>query len=126
MSALGSAIDAAFDEVGLIGTSLRDSLRTDIAAKILVRQARDVVLLTGVTGAGKEKVAATMHAASASQPKGWPKLIVQPSHGLRFGTNTRGSSGQRYTSAVQLAGSAQSRSSSSRVIRSSVLCAWSN
>lgn len=56
-----SHVGQACDELGIVGAELRGLLAREIPSKVLLRQARDVVLLTGATGAGKEKVAALVH-----------------------------------------------------------------
>ncbi len=63
-SSYPSHVDAACDQVNLVGNELRQRLRRDITAKVLLRRARDVVLLSGPTGVGKEMVVATCHEAA--------------------------------------------------------------
>lgn len=57
-------VDSACDSLHIVGDELRKFLAHEIPTKILMRQARDVVLLSGPTGAGKEKVAAACHEAA--------------------------------------------------------------
>ncbi len=64
MMAMPQAVRQACDEVELVGSELRTHLEREISAKLLLRRGRDVVLLTGPTGSGKERVAAAMHAAT--------------------------------------------------------------
>lgn len=59
-----TAVDAACDSVNIVGSDLRQLLRREITAKVLLRRARDVVLISGPTGVGKEMVAATCHQAA--------------------------------------------------------------
>ena len=59
-----SHVDAACDALCIVGTELRAHLSREIPAKILLRQAKDVVLLHGPTGVGKEKIAAACHEAA--------------------------------------------------------------
>ena len=61
---LQQVVVSACDHVGLVGTDLRAHLSRELPAKILLRRCRDVVLLSGSTGAGKEKVAAATHEAA--------------------------------------------------------------
>ena len=58
------SVKSACETVGLLGEELKNALAREIPAKILLRGCRDVVLLSGPTGAGKEKVAAAMHEAA--------------------------------------------------------------
>ncbi|MBI5510481.1 MAG: sigma 54-interacting transcriptional regulator [Deltaproteobacteria bacterium] len=55
---------SACDHVGLVGSELRKMLAHEIPAKILLRRGRDVVLLSGATGAGKERIAQVAHEAA--------------------------------------------------------------
>ncbi len=57
-------MNESFARTGLVGSDLRDQLCRDIPAKVLLRRGRDVVLLSGPTGAGKERIAATLHEAA--------------------------------------------------------------
>ncbi|MBI3179287.1 MAG: sigma 54-interacting transcriptional regulator [Deltaproteobacteria bacterium] len=57
-------VHEACDEVGLVGSDLRGQLSREIATQVLLRNCRDVVLLSGATGVGKEKVAKAVHAAA--------------------------------------------------------------
>ncbi len=61
---LSTAIATACDTHGIVGDELRRWLSRELATKVLLRGARDVVLLTGATGVGKEKIAAACHEAS--------------------------------------------------------------
>ncbi len=57
-------VHEACDEVGLVGSDLRGRLSREIATQVLLRNCRDVLLLSGATGVGKEKVAKAVHAAA--------------------------------------------------------------
>jgi transcriptional regulator with AAA-type ATPase domain len=59
-----ASVMTACDGQRIVGSDLRALLAREIPAKILLRQGRDVVLLTGATGTGKERVAATVHEAA--------------------------------------------------------------
>ena len=47
------SVTTACDTVELVGSDLRAQLQREIPAKVLLRKANDVVLLTGPTGSGK-------------------------------------------------------------------------
>lgn len=59
-----SAIYSACDALGVIGDEVRDHLAREIPSKVLLRRGRDVVLISGPTGAGKEVAAAVCHASA--------------------------------------------------------------
>lgn len=59
-----NAFQSACDDVGLIGSRLRESLAPQVQAALVARQARDVIRLTGPTGTGKELVATLLHEVS--------------------------------------------------------------
>lgn len=73
--AMAHLVGEACDHTGLIGQELRAHLRKEITAKVLLRQARDVVLISGPTGVGKEMVAATIHHAAQSALGRGGKLV---------------------------------------------------
>ncbi len=54
-------VQTACRQVHLVGAELQGLLAKEIPSKVLLRRASDVVLLTGETGCGKEKVAAAIH-----------------------------------------------------------------
>ncbi|MEE8410291.1 MAG: sigma 54-interacting transcriptional regulator [Myxococcota bacterium] len=57
-------VQEACETVQLVGSDLRQHLSRELPAKVLLRKARDVVLLTGDTGVGKEKAVEAMHEAT--------------------------------------------------------------
>lgn len=57
-------VDAACDALQIVGDDLKSHLEREIPAKVLLRQARDVVLIMGPTGVGKEMVASACHEAA--------------------------------------------------------------
>ncbi len=59
-----TAIFEACDALGVIGPEVRDHLAREVPRKILLRKGRDVVLISGPTGAGKEVAAAVCHHAA--------------------------------------------------------------
>jgi DNA-binding NtrC family response regulator len=59
-----ATIESACDRVGVVGSQMRTHLVRELHSKVLLRRARDVVLLTGETGAGKEMTAAVCHEAA--------------------------------------------------------------
>lgn len=65
-SVVQAGVLTACDEQKLVGQELRSHLMREVTSKVLLRQARDVVLLTGPTGAGKERISATIHQAARS------------------------------------------------------------
>ena len=62
---LAAHVETACDAHGLVGGGLRQMLRREVTAKVLLRRARDIVLVSGPTGVGKEMVAASIHRAAA-------------------------------------------------------------
>ena len=60
-----AGIRRAFDRVGLVGTGLRERLRHDLTAKVILRDAADGVALVGPPGSGRSLVAEAAHAVGA-------------------------------------------------------------
>jgi len=59
-----NAFQSACDDVGLIGSRLRENLAAQVQAALVARHARDIIRLTGPTGTGKELVATLLHEVS--------------------------------------------------------------
>lgn len=62
---LDTRLDATFDRLGLIGSTLRTELRHDLKAKLLLRAGADPVTVVGQGGVGKHKVAEVVHAVAS-------------------------------------------------------------
>ncbi len=62
---LNTAIEA-FDKVGLVGSAFRKNLAPGIASKLLLREGRDSLMLTGPSGTGKSLTALACHEAISS------------------------------------------------------------
>jgi len=59
--AFKETLSSAAKAVGLVGAELQTFLSRELLSKLVLRKGRDVVLLTGPTGAGKEMVSALAH-----------------------------------------------------------------
>jgi len=51
-------------DLGIIGSDIKEHLKREIPSKIIFRKAKDVVLLSGHTGTGKEVIASACHRAA--------------------------------------------------------------
>ena len=60
-----ATLQRASKAVGLVGGELQKFLSRELLSKVILRKGRDVVLLTGPTGAGKEMVSALAHQVAA-------------------------------------------------------------
>ncbi|MEM6532363.1 MAG: sigma 54-interacting transcriptional regulator [Myxococcota bacterium] len=58
------SVHDACEALGVLGGEVREHLAREIPAKVLLRRAKDVVLISGPTGAGKEVTAAVCHRAA--------------------------------------------------------------
>jgi DNA-binding NtrC family response regulator len=61
---LDLGLNQALDQAGVIGPQLRESLRHDLKAKLLLRSGRDPVEIVGPRGSGKYTVAQAAHVAA--------------------------------------------------------------
>ncbi|MEO1175010.1 MAG: sigma 54-interacting transcriptional regulator, partial [Myxococcota bacterium] len=57
-------VHEACEAVGVLGVEVREHLAREVPSKVLLRRAKDVVLISGPTGAGKEITAAVCHRAA--------------------------------------------------------------
>ncbi len=58
------AVFAACEKLGVIGPDVREHLEAEVPTKVILRRARDVVLISGPTGSGKEVSASVCHEAA--------------------------------------------------------------
>ncbi len=76
-----AGIGRAFDRVGLVGSGLRERLRHDLTAKVVLRGAADGVALVGPRGSGRSLLAEAAHAVGA-EVLGRPGRLVEFDCGL--------------------------------------------
>ena len=80
------AVEQACNSLNIVGSEIRNHLKKEIPAKVLFRQARDVVLLSGPTGTGKELIASVTHESAKQFLNRKGELVVVNCANLGNGT----------------------------------------